>query len=215
MKLPKRPPAHIKESESWKILQNSVPSEWIVREVSERDYGIDCYIELVSNENTVTGDLLSVQLKSTENLEWKYDKKKKRREAKFAGIRIETINYWMNLPVPVFLFVAETSTKSLYFAPIKLQVRNQYRKYLSQASLSFTLSEQHSFADDTGLCNFIIGYIQEKTFRDLTDLSRILLIHLPQYYEFICERQGLDPFLEIEPEDELMFIHIFDDTSAL
>jgi len=209
MKLPKRPPAHIKESESWKILQNSVPSLWIVRDVSERDYGIDCYIELVSNENTVTGDLLSAQLKGTENLTWKHSKTKARREAKFTGIKIETINYWMNSSVPVFLFVAETSSNNLYFAPIKHQVRNQYSKYLKQGSLSFTLSEEHSFADETGLLNFIICYIQEKTFRDLTDLSRTLLIHLPQYYEFILSQQGLDPFLEVEPEEELMFIHIY------
>ena len=209
MKLPKRPPAHIKESESWKILQNSVPSLWMVRDISERDYGIDCYIELVSNKNTVTGDLLSAQLKGTENIAWKHSKTKARREAKFTGIKIETINYWMNLSVPVFLFVAETSTKNLYFAPIKHQVRNQYSKYLKQGSLSFSLSEEHSFADETGLLNFIICYIQEKTFRDLTDLSRTLLIHLPQYYEFILSQQDLDPFLEVEPEEELMFVHIY------
>jgi len=209
MKLPKRPPAHIKESESWKILQNSVPSLWIVRDVSERDYGIDCYIELVSNENTVTGDLLSAQLKGPENLVWKYSKTKARREAKFTGIKIETINYWMNLSVPVFLFVAETSSRKLYFAPIKHQVRNQYVKYLKQGSLGFTLSEEHSFVDGSGLLNFIICYIQEKTFRDLTDLSRTLLIHLPQYYEFILANQDLDPFLEVEPEEELMFIHLY------
>ena len=176
MRLPKRPAEHIKETESWKILQNSVPSKWIVREVSERDYGIDCYIELVSNENSVTGDLLSVQLKGTENLKWKYNEKNGRQEAKFTGINIETVNYWMNLPVPVFLFVAEISTKNLYFAPIKHQVRNQYRKFIKQSGLSFLLSEHHSFTDDSGLLNFIICYIQEKSFRDLTDLSRTLLL---------------------------------------
>ena len=209
MKLPKRPSAHIKESDSWKILHYSVPSEWIIRDVSERDYGIDCYIEIVSNDNKVTGDLLSAQLKGTGSLKWKYNKKMERREATFTGIRIETINYWMNLPVPVFLFVAETSTKNLYFAPIKHQVRNQYSKYLNQNSLSFLLSEQYSFTDETGLLNFIMCYIQEKTFRDLTYLSRTLLIHLPKYYEFTGSNQGLDPFLEIESEEELMFIHIY------
>jgi hypothetical protein len=81
----------------------------------------------------------------------------------------------MNLPVPVFLFVAETSSNKLYFAPIKHQVRNQYSKYLKQGSLSFALSEEHSFADETGLLNFIICYIQEKTFRDLKIWGRGLI----------------------------------------
>ena len=137
MKYPQRPSTHIKETASWKILQNSVPSEWMVRGVSERDYGVDCYIEMVGRDGSVRGDLLSIQLKGTESLNWKHNDKQKRREAKFSGIKIETINYWMNLAVPVFLCVAETSTKKLYFAPIKHQVRNQYKKYENQQSLSF------------------------------------------------------------------------------
>ena len=209
MKYPQRPSTHIKETASWKILQNSVPSEWMVRGVSERDYGVDCYIEMVGRDGSVRGDLLSIQLKGTESLNWKHNDKQKRREAKFSGIKIETINYWMNLAVPVFLCVAETSTKKLYFAPIKHQVRNQYKKYENQQSLSFLLSSEHRLDDDKGLFNFIICYIQEKNFKELTELSRLLLIHLPQYYEFIIENQELDPFLGVEPDEELMFVNIY------
>ena len=115
----------------------------------------------------------------------------------------------MELPVPVFLCVADIPEKKLYFVPVKNQVRTQYKKFSKQSSLSFTLSEHHSFADDSGLMNFIICYIQEKNFRDLTDLSRNLLIHLPQYCEFIYNQQELDPFIGLEPEEELMFIHIY------
>jgi hypothetical protein len=209
MKYPQRPSTHIKETESWKILQNSVPSEWLVRGVSERDYGVDCYIEMVGRDGSVRGDLLSIQLKGTESLDWKHNDNQKRQEANFSGIKIETINYWMNLAVPVFLCVAETSTKKLYFSPIKHQVRNQYIKYKNQQSLSFLLSTEHRLDDHQGLLNFIICYIQEKNFKELTELSRLLLIHLPQYYEFIIENQGLDPFLGVEPDDELMFVHIY------
>jgi Domain of unknown function (DUF4365) len=63
MKLPKRPDTHVTEAESWRLFQAIAPNEWIVREVSERDYGIDAYIELASKDGLVTGDLLSVQLK--------------------------------------------------------------------------------------------------------------------------------------------------------
>jgi hypothetical protein len=164
---------------------------------------------MVARDGSVKGDLLSIQLKGTKRLGWKYNDKQKRYEAKFSGIKIETINYWMNLAVPVFLCVAETSTKKLYFAPIKNQVRNQYKKYNNQKSLSFSLSTNHMLDDEQGLLNFIIFYIQEKNYTELTELSRLLLIHLPQYYEFIIENQELDPFLGIEPDDELMFIHIY------
>ena len=209
MKFPQRPSTHIKETDSWKILQNSVPSEWLLRGVTERDYGVDCYLEMVGRDGSVRGDLISIQLKGTESLDWKQNEKQNRQEAKFSGVKIETINYWMNLAVPVFLCVAETSTKKLYFAPIKNQVRNQYRKYKCQQSLSFSLSTKHMLDDDQGLLNFIICYIQEKNFKELTESSRLLLIHLPQYYEFIIENQELDPFLGVEPDEELMFTHIY------
>lgn len=209
MKYPKRPSTHIKETDSWKILQNSVPSEWLLRGVTEQDYGVDCYLEMVGRDGAVRGDLISIQLKGTDSLDWKQNEKLKRKEAKFSGVKIETINYWMNLAVPVFLCVAETSTKKLYFAPIKNQVRTQYKKYNLQKSLSFTLTSEHMLDDDEGLLNFIICYIQEKNFKELIELSRLLLIHLPQYYEFIMENQELDPFLGIEPDDELMFTHIY------
>ena len=209
MKYPQRPSTHIKETDSWKILQNSVPSEWLLRGVTERDYGVDCYLEMVGRDGSVRGDLISIQLKGTESLDWKQNDKQNRQEAKFSGVKIETINYWMNLAVPVFLCVAETSTKKLYFAPIKNQVRNQYKKYKSQQSLSFLLNTKHMLDDDQGLLNFIICYIQEKNFKELTELSRLLLIHLPQYYEFIIENQELDPFLGVEPDEELMFTHIY------
>ena len=32
---------------------------------------------------------------------------------------------------------------------------------------------------------------------------------MPQYYEFIIENQDLDPFMGVEPDDELMFVHIY------
>ena len=209
MKYPKRPPTHIKETDSWKILNNSVPSKWLLRGVTGRDYGIDCYLEMVGNDGSVRGDLVSIQLKGIESLDWKQNDVLDRKKATFSGIKIETINYWMNLAVPVFLCVAEISTKKLYFAPIKNQVRTQYRKYNSQNSLSFTLSTKHMLNDDQGLLNFIICYLQEKNFNQLTELSRLLLIHLPQYYEFIIENQGLDPFIGVEPDEELMFMHIY------
>lgn len=71
MKRPKRPDTHVTEAESWRLLQAIAPEEWIVREVSERDYGIDTYIELASKDGHITGDLMSVQLKGVSEINWK------------------------------------------------------------------------------------------------------------------------------------------------
>lgn len=50
MKYPERIDKHITESSSYKIFSNAIPDNWIVREVTERDYGIDCYVEIVKKK---------------------------------------------------------------------------------------------------------------------------------------------------------------------
>ncbi len=69
MKFPKRSETHKIEAASWRLLQELAPDEWIVREVSERDYGIDAYIEVATSTGDVTGNLVSIQLKGVDELE--------------------------------------------------------------------------------------------------------------------------------------------------
>ncbi|MBA7704941.1 hypothetical protein ES703_113764 [subsurface metagenome] len=208
MKFPKRLDTHIKESASWKILENKVPAEWVIREVSERDYGIDCYIELVNKDNEVTGDLLSGQLKGTKKIKWKA-KGKEVREATFSGIKIETIHYWMNLPVPVFLLVADLIDSNLYFASVKQQVRSQYTKYLKQKSLSFTLTDIFQLGTELGSAVFMALYFKEKSHNEFVSNLRTLFVQWQHYLDFIQGYQHLDCFLVAEPDEELLFIHIY------
>ncbi len=208
MRYPKRPDTHIKESDSWKILQNTVPARWIIREVSERDYGIDCYVELVNNDGKVTGELLSVQLKGTEKIEWS-ETENKVKKSTFSGISIETIHYWMSLPVPVFLFVADLTDRNLYFAPVKNQVRSQYQKYLKQDSMSFKLTDTHKIDRDIGLVVLLAHYFEEKYHEKFVSHIRTLIVHWQHYLEFIQSMQQLDCFMGAEPDEELLFVHIY------
>jgi hypothetical protein len=51
MKFPQRSQQHISETKSFKIFSSKIPDNWLVREITERDYGVDCYIEIVNNKN--------------------------------------------------------------------------------------------------------------------------------------------------------------------
>lgn len=44
MRLPKRVPQPIYEVASFKLFSSKIPDNCIIREIIERDYGIDCYI---------------------------------------------------------------------------------------------------------------------------------------------------------------------------
>lgn len=48
--LPQRAENHIRESSGYKVLESVIPSQWMIRDVTERDYGIDCYIKLVDKK---------------------------------------------------------------------------------------------------------------------------------------------------------------------
>lgn len=71
IELPKRADNHIRETTGNKVLESLIPAEWIIRSVSERDYGVDCYIELVDEENHLTGEIAFVQMKATDKIDWR------------------------------------------------------------------------------------------------------------------------------------------------
>ena len=92
-----------------------------MREVTERDYGIDAYIELANDKDEITGDLILVQLKGTEALRWKQSGKVE--TARSPQVETSTANYWLRLPVPVFLFVADLTARDIYYVSVEGPIR--------------------------------------------------------------------------------------------
>jgi hypothetical protein len=209
MKLPCRPEEHIIETDSWKILQNCLPSEWILRDITGRDYGIDCYIELVNNKNELTGDLVSIQLKGKKNLKWRDASKSKHHVSTISGIKTSSVNYWMSLPVPTFLCVAELSSKKLYFSPIEFHIRRNYIKLSKQKSLSFKIDDRYEMTKEIGIQLFLAFYLREKTHSSFTYKFTTLLNNSRQYADFIFENLGRDCFLGVEPDVELRLLQMY------
>jgi len=208
MELPKRTPEHIAETKSWKIMNSTLPHHWLVRELSERDYGIDAYIELVKSQGEVTGELCSIQLKSSKSVSWKNDC------ASFS-VRIATANYWWNLPVPVFVVWVDLTEERAFFTPAKIQLRVRHNAFLTQKSFSFMFHNDHELGTETGNIHFLVQHIREKHYADFHHLLRGLMLHWEQYLEFIQHNQGLDHFLGVEVEDEIMLHHIFESCKFL
>jgi hypothetical protein len=89
--LPKRSARHLIGERAVQQLREQLPSRWIIREKSP-DYGIDCEIEIVDGDSSVTGGLIFAQVKGTSNF-----KRKK------VQVKLSSIRYWMLLPVPVIV----------------------------------------------------------------------------------------------------------------
>ena len=96
MVLPQRADNHIRETAGYKVLESKIPAEWMIRDVTEKDYGIDCYIELVDNNNRLTGEIAFIQMKSMDAISWRI----KDNGFRFYKIEKSTTNYLSSFKIP-------------------------------------------------------------------------------------------------------------------
>lgn len=53
--------------------RDCMPKEWVLREVAERDYGIEMYVELVGKDGDLVGHLAALQLKGIKKVSFRAD----------------------------------------------------------------------------------------------------------------------------------------------
>lgn len=186
MRLPKRSDQHISESDSFTVLRQLLPREWVIRELSERDYGIDVYVEIVGKKQVLSGDMTALQLKGKKAVKFVNGR------ATFSGVKRETLNYWLSLPVPAFLCVACLSTKKCYWANIKSQNRQGRFKGESK-TVSIQLFEELDFSRP-GLNAFLESYIREKRWPEIENAieKSLMLFNTLGPLVLMCERSEDD-----------------------
>lgn len=118
---PVRADTHISESRSLVLLRQSLPSRWLIREVGERDYGLDVYLEIVGEDQQLRGDLVAIQLKSQDEVI--FSKSSPRPYTTLHTVKRTTLNYWLGMPVPVFLCLVCLASESCYWVNIKRRNR--------------------------------------------------------------------------------------------
>ena len=203
IKLPERVNKHITETSSFKIFRNNIPDSWIIREFTERDYGIDCYIELVNRNNQVTGELISVQLKGKKEIPWT-----KENYFTFSGINISTTNYWNLFPTPVFICLVDTISKEVFFCPVKSHIRENFIKYAKQDIFSYKILKNNKL-EITDLSPFIQSYFQEKGINDMEKNLTTFISHYQQYQDFIENNIGRDCFMGVDYDRVLYLKHFY------
>jgi Domain of unknown function (DUF4365) len=209
MKYPKRSETHQIETASWRLLQELAPAEWIIREVSERDYGIDAYIELATSEGEVTGRLVSVQLKGVEKLTWTATGGTSK-EARSPQIKVSTANYWFSLPVPVFLFSADLSARKIHYVSVEEGIRQQYAKLSTQDTITFKLLDELHIGSDAGAAFLDFLIARERAYDQFVFHITNLLSLATSFADFISAHQMRDCFMEVELDAHLQFRAIYE-----
>lgn len=160
MNFPRRISQHVAESSSIRILSSLFPKEWIIREITERDYGIDLYLEIIGTDGFLTGKLVALQVKSTQK------KVKFRSDGRmtYGGIKKSSVNYWVGLPVPVFLILVDLESKQAYWASINCA--NRDGQFTKNKRPSIEIQKTNNFTS-SGLTLFQLIYLRERRWRDV------------------------------------------------
>lgn len=197
LEFPKRADNHIRESASYKVLQSKIPSEWIIRDVTERDYGIDCYIELVDEQHMLKGEIAFVQMKSKDNLGWRNDN-----GLRFDKIERSTTNYLKSFMIPTYIFLADLTTKELFFMSVKEYIAEHYAEYTDSKTFVYEFyRDRNRFTIDAFLKSFRIN----NQYNQYRNELQYFIANLYQCIEFMQDHNNRDSFMQIEPEDMIFF----------
>lgn len=103
-KLPQRGPTHRIDTKALRQIIAQLNEDWIIRNLEERDYGIDMQLELFDGD-TPTGYMTLVQVKGTE----------KPLNAESAVLGVKTLHYAELFNIPFFLFRTSLADKETEF----------------------------------------------------------------------------------------------------
>ena len=200
MQLPKRAAQHVSETASYKLFSYKVPNRWIVRDVSERDYGIDCYLELVNENEELSGDLTLIQLKSRDGIPWTKEKSFRQ-----SDINVTTSNYWFGFAVPVFIFLTDIKNNEIFFVPVKHYIRKNFRDFNKQQQFTYQVEQRTTFEGEQGVRAFLAEYYRELNRRQFKNELLFFLSSLPHFKDFQADHFHGDFHLGIEDEDLVFF----------
>lgn len=122
---------------------------------------------------------------------------------------MSTVNYWMGLPVPVFLCVHEHSSDAMYFAAVKRQVRRRYYELSSQATFGFELWSQLDLSAEGANLLLMALYYQEQSYPSFAEALTDLLINRDQYLDYIEGNLARDFFLEVETPEVVRLLRLY------
>ena len=196
--LPKRADNHIRESAGSKVLESLIPASWIIREVTERDYGIDCYIEIVNADKRLTGEIAFVQMKTTDKIDWRI----KDKGFKFYKVERSTTNYLIGFKIPTYLFLVDLSTKEMFFLSVKEYILEHYKDYLKPGSFAYEFShDRDNFMVDA----FLKSFQRNNQYDQFRNELQYFISNLHHHIDFMWEHNNRDCFMQIEQQDMMFF----------
>jgi hypothetical protein len=207
MQFPKRIATHITETASFKIFSKIIPDEWIIREITERDYGIDCYIEICEN-GFVTGKMLSVQLKAEKEILIHRDNDEE--YVAYYDIKASSLNYWYNLPVVTLFLFIDIDNEIIYFQNIRKFVRTYYEKFINENLKSIKINSKQILNKNSVVSHINNIYALEMNRQYFEHSVESFIYNFDQYVDMCDTHWCRDCFLSLDEEglDDIIIMNI-------
>ena len=122
---PQRSPSHVIDSRAKTLLRMALPPQWVLRDLTENDYGIDFFLEFTDEKNQLNGQLAAIQLKGTAS-----SSRSNSEESHTIDIKRRTINLWQVYEAPVFVILIDVDTQKTYLRSIEVEKRKDAKRYL-------------------------------------------------------------------------------------
>jgi len=120
-------------------------------------------------------------------------------------VKTSTAAYWLGLPIPVLLFIADLTARNVYFVPVKEAIRRDYDKLVSQETISFTVNESLSLYTRSGLKLLRRLYARERLHEQFSFHITNLISQVDAFADFIRMNQNRDVFMEVQTQQHLQF----------
>lgn len=146
-KLPRRIASHVTDTLAVRNIISSLPPNWVIRGLEERDYGIDLSIELFNGE-LPTGCTSLIQVKGT-------DSAFSDQGVTLSGFPTKTLEYALLFPQAVFVFYASISNKTTYFIwlqkYIDIRLNKDTQGWAEQGTNTLYFPDENVLEDSAGI----------------------------------------------------------------
>ncbi|WP_122499884.1 DUF4365 domain-containing protein [Pseudomonas viridiflava] len=192
--MPRRTNEHKVETESINIVRELVVDDAIFRELSERDYGVDGLLEFFNKDGTISGEVVSVQVKGSRNV------KVSKGSVRTPSVKTETVRYWTRKKQSVFILLVDVSKGVIYFKDAKCAARIHAKKLSSQKTISFRINENQVINSKDLLCFRREVFIADKFDQSRAELVRAIF-SFKEIYKKLIVNAGRDCFMVIDHDD--------------
>lgn len=152
-KYPKRTQTHTIDTMAVRRLITTLSEDWIIRDLSDRDYGIDLKLEYFDGQSP-TGIIIFLQVKGTNKII-----KERAGIVTFKNFPIHTLNYSNLFPEPFYLvYLSDKEAEPIYFLWLQKYVTNEQEKLLNlktdQQEVSLKIPSRNNLCTDYGTKKF-------------------------------------------------------------